>query len=80
MAQRIDATEGMLYSEFDTSIFSLTAIPVLGFWKLLPTFGGCVITASSAKMTDDHVIEMEVWKGWHNLLFIFNNIRSKRIS
>ena len=60
MAQRIDASEGMLYSEFDTSIFSLTAIPILGFWKLLPTFGGCVITASSAKMTEDHVIEMEV--------------------
>jgi hypothetical protein len=60
VAQRIDAAAGTLSSEFDTSIFSLTAIPVLGFWKLLPTFGGCVITVSSAKMTENHVIEMEV--------------------
>ena len=28
--------------------------------QLLPTFGGCVITASKAKMTPDGTIEMEV--------------------
>ena len=36
----------MVYSEFDTSIFSLTVVPILGWFKLLPTFGGCVVTVS----------------------------------
>ena len=49
----------MLYSEFDTNLLTLTAIPFLGFWKLLPTFGGCVITASTAKLVEGK-IEMEV--------------------
>ena len=60
VAQNIDADQGILYSEFDTSIFSLTVIPILGWFKLLPTFGGCVITVAKASMTDKHVIEMEV--------------------
>lgn len=60
MAQRIDPSSGYLYSEFDTSIFSLTVIPILGFWKLLPTFGGCVVTASKAKMQEGGKLEMEV--------------------
>ncbi|KAL3794776.1 hypothetical protein HJC23_012786 [Cyclotella cryptica] len=60
VAQRIDPDSGYLYSEFDTSIFSLTVIPILGFWKLLPTFGGCVVTAAKAKLEDGGKIEMEV--------------------
>ena len=60
VAQTIDPKAGYLYSEFDTSIFSLTVIPVLGWFKLLPTFGGCVITAAKAKITDESVVEMEV--------------------
>merc|ERR1719506_1313965 len=55
VAQTIKAGEGMLYSEFDTNLLSLTTIPVLGFWKLLPTFGGCVITASAAKLVEDKI-------------------------
>lgn len=47
------ASFAVLYSEFDTNLLSLTVIPVLGFWKLLPTFGGCVITASSAELNGD---------------------------
>jgi hypothetical protein len=43
VGQRI-LPDGRIYSEFDTSIFSLTVIPILGWFKLLPTFGGCVIT------------------------------------
>eukprot|EP00629_Pelagomonadales_sp_RCC1024_P001165 CAMPEP_0119279962 /NCGR_PEP_ID=MMETSP1329-20130426/21809_1 /TAXON_ID=114041 /ORGANISM="Genus nov. species nov., Strain RCC1024" /LENGTH=287 /DNA_ID=CAMNT_0007280529 /DNA_START=80 /DNA_END=940 /DNA_ORIENTATION=- len=46
VSQVIDPAGGMLYSEFDTQIFSLTVIPILGWFKLLPTFGGCVVTAS----------------------------------
>jgi hypothetical protein len=43
-----------LYSEFDTSIFSLTVIPILGWFKLLPTFGGCVITAAKIDTYDSN--------------------------
>uniref|UniRef100_A0A7S4AHN2 Plastid lipid-associated protein/fibrillin conserved domain-containing protein n=1 Tax=Pseudo-nitzschia australis TaxID=44445 RepID=A0A7S4AHN2_9STRA len=48
IAQHIDASSNYLYSTFDTSLFSLTVIPVLGWFKLLPTFGGCVVTAATA--------------------------------
>jgi hypothetical protein len=54
-----DGEDGMLFSEFDTNLLTLTSIPVIGFWKLLPTFGGCVITASSARLEKD-TLEMEV--------------------
>jgi hypothetical protein len=54
------STKGMLYSEFDTSIFSLTVIPLLGFWKLLPTFGGCVVTAASCVLKEQGLLEMKV--------------------
>ena len=61
VAQRIDASEGLLYSEFDTNLLSLTTIPVIGFWKLLPTFGGCVVTVSSAAYdAANGKIDMEV--------------------
>lgn len=60
MAQRIDATKGYLYSEFDTSIFSLTVIPILGWFKLLPTFGGCVVTASKCQLQKGGQLDMEV--------------------
>merc|ERR1719382_1619757 len=59
VAQYINSTEGKLYSEFDTSLLSLTTIPIIGFWKLLPTFGGCVVTASDVELRDDR-LEMEV--------------------
>jgi hypothetical protein len=32
----------------------------VGWFKLLPTFGGCVITVSKAKMVGDGVIDLEV--------------------
>lgn len=60
VAQRIDAEGGLLYSEFDTSLFSLTVIPVLGWFKLLPTFGGCVVTVSSAEVKEPGRISMTV--------------------
>jgi hypothetical protein len=53
-------TEDYLYSEFDTSIFSLTVIPILGWFKLLPTFGGCVITAATAKLEAEGTLQMKV--------------------
>ena len=60
VAQTIDAKAGYLYSEFDTSIFSLTVIPILGWFKLLPTFGGSVITASKAELAEGGKLEMTV--------------------
>ena len=59
VSQVIDPAGGMLYSEFDTQIFSLTAIPIIGFWKLLPTFGGCVVTASKMNI-NDNALNLEV--------------------
>ncbi|KAL3930603.1 MAG: hypothetical protein SGBAC_011693 [Bacillariaceae sp.] len=60
VAQRIDPSKKYLYSEFDTSIFSLTVIPILGWFKLLPTFGGCVVTASKCELEEGGKLSMEV--------------------
>eukprot|EP00930_Biecheleria_cincta_P048999 TRINITY_DN34241_c0_g1_i1.p1 TRINITY_DN34241_c0_g1~~TRINITY_DN34241_c0_g1_i1.p1 ORF type:complete len:364 (-),score=57.12 TRINITY_DN34241_c0_g1_i1:45-1064(-) len=59
VAQHIDSREGRLYSEFDSSLFSLTSIPLVGFWKLLPTFGGCFATTASVQLVGDQ-LAMEV--------------------
>ena len=59
VGQTVDVDNGMLYSEFDTQIFSLTVIPILGWFKLLPTFGGCVVTASKYKVNGDS-LDVEV--------------------
>jgi hypothetical protein len=61
VAQHIDADKGLLYSEFDTSLFSLTVIPVLGWFKLLPTFGGCVVTVSKLELEEGGRMAMEVY-------------------
>lgn len=42
--QNIDLQTGELLSEFDTILFGLTVIPIVGWFKLLPTFGGRVIS------------------------------------
>ena len=65
VAQHIKVDEqgnnkGYLYSEFDTSIFSLTVIPILGWFKLLPTFGGCVVTAASCQLGENGELRMKV--------------------
>ena len=53
MAQRLDFEEGKLESEFDTIIFGLTVIPILGWFKLLPTFGGRVVTVADGLRLDE---------------------------
>jgi len=60
VAQRINPDSQYMYSEFDTSIFSLTVIPIIGWFKLMPTFGGCVVTASKCNMAEGGKLEMEV--------------------
>ena len=52
-------TEGLLYSEFDTSLLSMTVIPILGWWKLLLTIGGCVVTVSNFTLSGTS-LDMEV--------------------
>ena len=59
VAQQINAEEGYLYSEFDTNLLSLTVIPLIGFGKLFPTFGGCVVTATKVALEGD-TLAMEV--------------------
>lgn len=60
VAQVIDAERGLFVSEFDTSLFSLTTIPLVGWFKLLPTFGGTVVTVSNVTMAEDAVLRLEV--------------------
>ena len=42
VTQTIDTDAKTLSSTFDTILFRLTVIPIVGWWKLLPTFGGRV--------------------------------------
>lgn len=53
IAQRIDTSSNTLYSEFDTSLLSLTVFPLIGWAKMFPTFGGSVITKSDIKNYDE---------------------------
>ena len=44
VAQRIDMDNETMESDFDTILFRSTVIPILGWFKLLPTFGGRVVS------------------------------------
>mmetsp|Transcript_39129 Transcript_39129/g.124548 ORF Transcript_39129/g.124548 Transcript_39129/m.124548 type:complete len:297 (-) Transcript_39129:472-1362(-) len=46
VAQSIDTSTGTMVSEFDTILFGRTVIPIIGWFKLLPTFGGRIITVA----------------------------------
>ena len=41
---------GRLESRFTTLVFGLTVLPLLGWWKLIPSFGGQVISTSTASV------------------------------
>eukprot|EP00601_Ochromonadales_sp_CCMP2298_P018823 CAMPEP_0173304792 /NCGR_PEP_ID=MMETSP1143-20121109/19636_1 /TAXON_ID=483371 /ORGANISM="non described non described, Strain CCMP2298" /LENGTH=316 /DNA_ID=CAMNT_0014245641 /DNA_START=33 /DNA_END=980 /DNA_ORIENTATION=- len=61
VAQVIDAQTSTFVSEFDTSLFSLTSVPLLGWGKLLPTFGGRVVTVSKVTgLAADGTLSLEV--------------------
>ena len=52
-----------LESSFDTTIFGLTVVPLLGWGKLLPTFGGRVLTlADKLTLDSDGTLRMELQK------------------
>ena len=61
IGQRLDFEAATLESTFDTTIFGLTVIPILGWFKLLPTFGGRVVTeADRLTLDDDGTLRMEL--------------------
>jgi len=62
IAQMIDFNKKEFISTFDTTIFGLTTIPVLGWFKLLPTFGGRVITLASDLVLENNLLDMNLQK------------------
>lgn len=62
IAQNIDFTKKEFISTFDTTIFGLTTIPIFGWFKLFPTFGGRVITLADELILEDKVLKMNLQK------------------
>ena len=62
IAQNIDFEKKEFISTFDTIIFGLTTIPILGWFKLLPTFGGRVITLADELNLKDNILQMNLRK------------------
>ena len=62
IAQNIDFEKKEFISTFDTIIFGLTTIPILGWFKLFPTFGGRVITLADELNLDDNILQMNLRK------------------
>ena len=62
IAQNIDFEKKEFISTFDTIIFGLTTIPILGWFKLLPTFGGRVITLANELVLKDNSLQMNLQK------------------
>ena len=60
VAQKIDFDKKELLSTFDTTIFGLTTIPFFGWFKLLPTFGGRVITLASNLVLKKNLLVMKL--------------------
>lgn len=62
ISQTLDFEKQELTSSFDTILFGLTVIPILGWFKLLPTFGGRVVTLADRMQLKGNEIEMELAK------------------
>ena len=62
IAQKIDFDKKEFISTFDTTIFGLTTIPILGWFKVLPTFGGRVITLSNDLVLKNNLLTMSLQK------------------
>ena len=62
VGQSLNFNKGEMISTFDTTIFGLTTIPILGWFKLLPTFGGRVITSATRLQLKDNILSMELEK------------------
>ena len=62
IAQNLDFEKKEFISSFDTIIFGLTTIPIFGWFKLLPTFGGRVITIADELILKDNLLKMNLQK------------------
>jgi len=64
VAQRIDVDKKTLESDFDTILFRSTVIPILGWFKLLPTFGGRVVSFAENVELDETTgrVDLELMK------------------
>ena len=62
IGQNIDFEKKEFISTFDTIIFGLTTFPILGWFKILPTFGGRVITLADNLILEDKVLKMNLQK------------------
>ena len=62
VGQYLDFNKGEMISTFDTTIFGLTTIPILGWFKLLPTFGGRVTTLANELQLKDNILSMDLEK------------------
>ena len=62
IAQNLDFEKKEFISTFDTTIFGLTTIPILGWFKLLPSFGGRVITFADGLILEDNILKMNLQK------------------
>ncbi len=62
ISQTIDFKEKKFLSTFDTIIFGLTTIPIIGWFKLFPTFGGSVTTLADELVLVDNKLRMSIQK------------------
>ena len=62
ISQNIDFEKKEFISSFDTIIFGLTTIPIFGWFKLLPTFGGRVITLADEISLNENALRMTLKK------------------
>ena len=62
ISQNIDLKKRKFISTFDTIIFGLTTIPIVGWFKLFPTFGGCVTTLADDLVLEKNKLKMTVQK------------------
>jgi len=53
VTQTVDSENNLLSSTFDTILFRLTVIPIVGWFKLLPTFGGRVSSYATSLETEE---------------------------
>lgn len=58
VTQSVDTASGRLTSSFVTLLFGLTVLPIIGWWKLLPTFGGRVVSVATGLATDGTTREL----------------------
>ena len=62
ISQTIDFKKREFLSTFDTIIFGLTTLPIIGWFKLFPTFGGSVRTLADELILVDNKLRMNLQK------------------